>query len=66
VTDVLENIEGGILRCKGEERSLSQQTLILDCLVTIRDSFNDSCGSKHVAINCKHNCYLLLFWLKSM
>ena len=30
VTDVLEYIEGGILRCKGEERSLSQQTSILD------------------------------------
>jgi len=30
VTDVLEYIEGGILRCKGEERSLSQQTSIID------------------------------------
>jgi len=40
VTDVLEYIEGGILRCKGEESSLSQQTSVLDYLVTIRDSFN--------------------------
>ena len=30
MTDVLEYIEGGILRCKAEERSLSQQTSILD------------------------------------
>jgi len=30
VTDVLEYIESGILRCRGEERSLSQQTSILD------------------------------------
>ena len=40
VTDVLEYIECGILRYKGEERSLSQQTSVLDILVTIRDSFN--------------------------
>jgi hypothetical protein len=40
VTDVLECIEGGTLRCKGEERPLSQQTSVLDFLVTIRDSFN--------------------------
>jgi len=30
VIDVLECIEVGILRCEGEERSLSQQTSILD------------------------------------
>ena len=30
VIDVLEYIESGILRCKGEERSLSQQISILD------------------------------------
>ena len=30
VTDVLEYIESGLLKCKGEERSLSQQTSILD------------------------------------
>jgi len=30
VTDVLEYIESGILRCEEEERSLSQQTSILD------------------------------------
>jgi hypothetical protein len=35
VTDVLENTEGGILRCKGEERSLSEQTLVLDFLVKL-------------------------------
>jgi len=29
VTDVLEYTEGGILRCEGEERSLSQQTSVL-------------------------------------
>jgi len=39
VTEVLEYIEGGIWRCKGEERSLSQQTSVLDFLITIRDSF---------------------------
>ena len=40
MTDVLEYIEGGILRCKGEEGSLSQKTSGTDLLVTIRDSFN--------------------------
>jgi hypothetical protein len=40
VTDVLEYIGGGILRCKGEERSLSQQISVLDFFNTIRDSLN--------------------------
>jgi len=30
VTDILEIIESGILRCKAEERSLSQQIAIID------------------------------------
>jgi hypothetical protein len=47
VSDVLEHIEGGILGCKGEERSLSQQTSGLDFLVIIWDSLNATSIVEH-------------------
>ena len=49
VTDVLEYIEDGMLRCKGEERSLSQQISVLDFCNTIRDSLNATWIVEHWA-----------------
>ena len=40
VNYVIEYTEGGIWRCKGEERSLSQQISVLNFWVTIWNSFN--------------------------
>jgi len=42
VKDILEHIEGDILRCKGEEGSLSQQISVLNFFNSIRDSLNDT------------------------
>jgi len=47
VKDILVYIKGDILRCKGEERSLSQQISVLSFFNTIRDSLKATWTVEH-------------------